>query len=35
MGKLISSQIQGVIDGILADYDHEGHREVDNRRYCR
>lgn len=29
MGKLISSQIQGVIDGILADYDHEGHREVD------
>ena len=29
MGELMTSQIQGVVDSIFADYTHEGNREVD------
>ena len=29
MGELISKNIQGVVDSILADYNHEGQREID------
>ena len=29
MGELMTSQIQGVVDSILADYTYEGNREVD------
>lgn len=29
MGELISKNIQGVVDSILADYNHDGQREID------